>query len=178
MNSTKTGLKLAVFAIVLLAVLEEGLFYRDFMNQSGNETVYSDNDVNDFEIGQGEYLLVDTMIMDLGTHRINTKQETVIQQFAEKNGEYYLKVKNETTSESYADIPVLGYDNYHAYDTKTNQEFEIRHVDTSCRVRVMIPAGYRGKIEIRYQEPATWKICEVISITSVVIIMLSIIKVK
>lgn len=177
-NSRVIGIMMVVFTIILLAVLEEGLFYRDFMNQSENETVYSDNDVNDFEIGQGEYLLANTMLMDLGTHRINTKPQTVLQNFTEKNGRYYLSVKNEAVSESYADIPVLAYDNYHAYDTKTKQEFEIQHIDTSCRIRVMIPARYDGEIEISYQEPARWKVCEMISITSAAIVMLVVIKVK
>lgn len=171
-NCGKKVIKMTVCIVVLLVLMEEGLFYKEFIDQSKNETFYAANDVNDFEIGQGEYLLSNTMIMDLGTHKVNTNPETVVRQFTEDNGHYCLNVKNKAEIMGYADIPVLAYEHYYAHDVSTKREIKIQHLDASCRIRLVLPPEYDGAIEVKFKEPLIWRICETISFLSVVGIVL------
>jgi hypothetical protein len=40
---------------------------------------------------------------------------------------------------------------------------------SEARIKLAIPAGYEGRIRIYYKEPISWRICEVISLVSLLI---------
>ncbi|MDE7476777.1 MAG: hypothetical protein K2M91_02315, partial [Lachnospiraceae bacterium] len=67
------------------------------------------------------------------------------------------------------EIPLMNYDNYHAYDMETGNEMGIMN-GTDNRVSIAVPARFDGSIRVVYQFPLIWKIAYAISAVSVLLI--------
>ena len=74
---------------------------------------------------------------------------------------YGMQVTNSSGSDGFVEPPMLGYKGYHAYSGMG--ELPIGESETN-RLRVAVPAGFDGTIDIEYKEPVLWRLCEIISI--------------
>ncbi len=66
-------------------------------------------------------------------------------------------------------LPILCYDNYHAYD-ENGTELEISK-DEHNRISVAVPAGYTGQISVIYRYPFIWKVAIFVSATTIILMV-------
>jgi len=91
--------------------------------------------------------------------------------YKKERGSSFVTCQNNTTSETYVDIPVFCYKGYKAKDVQTKEELLIVPGEQN-RIRVIIPAGYNGTIKIRFCEPWYWRVSELISVIGVIMIFI------
>lgn len=72
---------------------------------------------------------------------------------------------NESIAEGYVDVPLFYYPCYKAKDAETGEEFSLTYGE-NARIRVMLPAGYQGRVMLSVSERKLWRITEVISVLS------------
>ncbi len=71
----------------------------------------------------------------------------------------------------YLEVPLLYYPGYRAYNGAGDSLEIVR--GNNNRIRVMLPEGYEGTVGIRFQEPVSWRIAEIISVLAAVLILIS-----
>jgi len=69
-----------------------------------------------------------------------------------------------TDGKTYVEYPIFNYPYYRATDSEGN-ELTIETGD-NCRIRVLIPDNFQSEIHIEFQEPALWRVAELISLIS------------
>ncbi len=81
---------------------------------------------------------------------------------------------NEYDRESYIDFPLLCYKGYQA-TTDTGEKLVITKGD-NYQVRVILPAGFEGDVEIQFVSPFYWRIAELITMLAIVWIGICVIR--
>ena len=77
------------------------------------------------------------------------------------HGKVTFVCNNIDSEQQLVQIPILNYDNYHAY-TEDGTELSIQN-GTNNRLSIMVPSGYNGLIKVIYEIPLMWTISYFIS---------------
>lgn len=72
---------------------------------------------------------------------------------------------------AYVEVPLFCYKGYVAYDQNSKEHFRLEHGDAN-RIRVYLPDGYEGDIRGKFEEPALWRVSEIISILAILLLVL------
>lgn len=165
--SVVKGKKLAVIGssiLVAVSLLSTGLFYMQFGDHVEPIRIYSANETNTMEIGCDEYMLVGTDKTQFNYRGINANYQVMtISEYEYKNGVTSFLCSNTDVNAAFVEIPLLHYDNYHAYDESSGIELEIQ-TGSNNRVGIIVPPSYSGKICVAYRMPVLWRVAEMISI--------------
>lgn len=70
--------------------------------------------------------------------------------------------------EGYVDVPLFFYPCYRAKDRESGQMLPLTYGE-NARIRIILPAGYQGTIELKVSERKLWRAAELISIFSVLL---------
>lgn len=90
----------------------------------------------------------------------------MLDRYGVEGGDYMVTVRD-AGEDALVEIPRYRYDNYHAYDQESGEEFALQTSDSQT-VMVEIPAAYEGTVVLRYVPPVLWRIAEIISLLSAV----------
>ena len=82
--------------------------------------------------------------------------------FSQKGITAVIRCTNTSGAESYIELPLLYYEQYHAHDRDGN-ELAVTP-GTINLVRVAVPAGFDGTITVSYDYPVSWILSEVLSL--------------
>lgn len=163
--STYKGKKIMCIAggsMIAATIMCIGLFYMEFGNSNGTITVYSVPDKGGYT-GFGEYMLEETREGDYNWRNIDTDYSAVgISDYTYKDGVTNFNCINVSDVEQNIIVPLIKYDNYHAYDAN-NKELELTMGDNN-RLGVIVPANYSGSVMIEYVIPTVWKVSYIISV--------------
>lgn len=160
--------------LCLIAVLTNSFYMAEFTNGIGIERVYGDADV-DKAVSSGEYILSDTIEGNLRWRKINADADFVtVSDYQYEGGVTTFDCVNTADTEMAVEIPLMNYDNYHAYDTVTGERLGIMN-GTDNRVSLAVPAGFNSSIKVVYQFPLLWKLSYVVSALSVILIVVVVI---
>lgn len=158
-------LQSGISAILVFAVISASYFMTDYMQQ--NEKIYycDEQDVNNGEIGTGEYLLQGA---EFGyDEEVSGSEGVAVTSFGREKDIFVVECVNLSEEEQYVDIPVLNYPNYIAEDSAGETIYRI-DAGEKGRIRVCIPGYYQGKICVKYCSPWYWRISEIVSALSVI----------
>ena len=123
--------------------------------------IYSTDALNTCDLGWNEYMLGNSI--ELGAKKCSEAEEGLnVGEVQYNKGTYQIYCTNLSKTEKYVSIPVLAYDNYHAY-TVDGKELYIEE-DMYGRIRFSVPGEYDGEVYIKYEEPISWRISEIISL--------------
>lgn len=168
---SSTKCHIVMLLIVSSTVLTEGHFMMEFVNNLDWAHVYSESDVGTMGVMGAEYLLQGTNIEGYKNRNILSGENIDSIEFSYvKNGEYVLICKNRSGEDSYIDVPIHFYDNYHAY-TSDNEELLLVLGENNV-IRINIPGNFDGVIYIQYRVPVLWRVCEIISCSTVFALIL------
>lgn len=165
-NSSRTIKGGTIFILVFLNIVSISYYYYDFSYNSDSFEILSEESRNIIHIGNKEYLLTGTDVQQLYRRKIDTDENIHVAELEKENGQYVFEVKNDSDCVKNITVPVLHYDNYRAYDSNTNARLEISTGENNC-IAVEIPPGYEGKVMVQYHPRIIWRICEVISLLTV-----------
>ena len=80
-----------------------------------------------------------------------------------------LQCANEGGTDSYVELPMLLYKVYRAVCVETGQEMELCAGDNNV-IRVMIPGGFEGNIQVDFVSPVYWRLSELVSVLAVMVL--------
>lgn len=80
-----------------------------------------------------------------------------------EKGTTFVEVSNNTQQEATLKVPILYYVGYKARDVQAGTGMDIKAGEDGF-LDVAIPAGYTGEVGIYYSEPIMWRVCELVSL--------------
>lgn len=80
---------------------------------------------------------------------------------------FKVDVTDKTKKEAYIELPLIPYKGYKAQTQKGNL---IITQGINSRMRVMVPAGFKGSIHVYFEEPWYWRTAEIISLMTLMVI--------
>lgn len=91
-----------------------------------NRNIYI-NDLEQFTIASGEYMLVNTdwSLLDLDVRKIKTNNENLKVKFLDKGSISYIKFENNDLNDTYIDVPKIIYKGYIAKSKSNNRRYNI-----------------------------------------------------
>lgn len=137
-------------------LLNAGLFYMQYGNDMHTTTMYGIVDRNDY-ITSGEYLPAGTDSDSMNWRRIAADADVTVREYDYTDGVTTFWCSNPSEEDKAVGIPLLKYDNYHAYALTDGQELEIVNGDNNCAAVVVGP-HYEGTVQVRYEIPLSWKL--------------------
>ena len=156
--------------IVFLNVISISYYYQDFSHNSDSFEILSEQNRNVMQTGNQEYLLSGTDVQQLTSRKIGTNDSIWARELKKEKGKYIFEVKNGSDCVKNITLPVLHYDNYRVYDSNTGEMIETRTGENNC-IAVEIPPGYEGKVMVQYHPRAIWRICEIVSVATVILLI-------
>ncbi len=113
---------------------------------------------------------------DLVSREIDVSSEDISATISkEKIPTWEIYFTNSSEIEGWIEPPILSFKGYHAY--YEGQELEVSSGD-NFRLRVEIPLDSEGVITIRFKEPFVWRLGEIISLITWIMILMYMFKVK
>ena len=154
---------------ILGTLFISGYWMNDFMNSSEMLFRKYTYEVSDRAVGQGEYMPDDIdsdMFEDLSLWH---NENVAIDSMNRTNSKITINCTNISNQEQYIDVPFIYYRDYVAKDVGTREKLQTV-VGEGKRVRVIIPEGYTGSFEVGFVSPWYWRLCEVISLGTFIIL--------
>ena len=141
-------------------------------NNTGVEK-YTASDINiDHEIMGGEYIPSYDCWTITRKSNIQVEDGIEINDVERRNGDYLFAVSNQSDKNSEVILPLFDYGNYHSESTEN--VYIPMGTDKYRRITLTIPAGYSGKIRVYYREPFYWRVCEIVSLTCLLLVLVSV----
>lgn len=138
--------------------------------------IYNEEGMGFGFISDGEFLLEGTDTSVLTFAKSASPGENVSVTSYEKD---YLVVTlectNTGTDDSYVDIPLTYYRDYGTEDLDTGESLETVAGDNNT-VRVLLPAGYSGRLEVRFRSPWYWRAAEAVSAAAILFVLWNILR--
>ena len=169
-----------VGSIIMATVLSGNYYINDYMKGINKMYVQDEFDIQ-LKGGQaasgGEYFPVNFEEEILDDISIWVKEEIQVTMVERYKDVLAIQCYNTTDTEQYIDVPIIYYRDYMAKDMNSGNSLKIEEGEYG-RLRVVLPAGYQGDVHIRYDAPWYWRIYESISLISVVLPVVMIMKGK
>ncbi len=160
-----------MIAVMFVGITTSSMYLLDYVkaNQDYFE-LYNEESMGFGYISGAEYLIEGTDYELLSYADVQTSDGIEVFHY-EKNGlKAQLHCHNTADEDGYADIPMMMYKGYQAYDSQTGQDMQLSAGNNNV-IRVAIPASYDGMICIRFISPIYWRISELISGATIVLLL-------
>lgn len=103
-------------------------------------------------------------------NKINTSENVSFSDYQKKDTKATVYCNNNNDEDGYIELPLLYYKQYQAKDFEGNR-LQVSP-GYSSMVKVSLPANYQGIITIDFVPPIFWRICEIISLISMIAIVI------
>ncbi len=172
-ESHRRSAALAMAAAAVLGVTSSGMYLSDSANAGQNYLeLYNEEGMGFGYISGAEYLIEGTDENRLTFSGPAAGSGTEILSYAGGALRAELECVNYTRDNSFVDLPFLLYKGYRAMDADTGHSLSLCAGDNQT-VRVILPPYYAGTLNVRFVSPLYWRISEVISLASLLILLLS-----
>ena len=121
-------------------------------------------------VAGGEYVLLDTDVEALKAGTYAADAGTTISGCSKKYCNVTVICSNAGAAEGYVEVPLLYYKGYQAAVLGTGQQLTITPGDNNV-LRVSVPAGFNGTIQIGFHTLWYWRIAELISLAALVFLV-------
>lgn len=159
-----------LLSVGFLTLLSADYFLQDYEKKSepGYTTAY---EIDSWWLGCAEYMPTGTDETTFYGDGLQGGEGLSIEGFERAQGRVRVCCENAADREISLDVPVLYYKGYAARDVDTGQRLDVLPAG-NMRVRVMVPAGYRGTFDVRFESPWYWRAGEVISCMTAILLIL------
>ena len=148
-------------------LLITSLFYMNQISlEAGSLVLYDEKGMGTGYLSGAEYLPYGTQESLLTYHAPYAGEGVTIKDYEKKYLDISFAAQNVAAEESYADVALLNYKGYQATVVQSGERLPITPGDNNC-VRVLLPAGFEGKVSICFVEPWYWRVAEVVSMFSI-----------
>lgn len=165
--------RLLLFGVICgMIFLPAGYQIGRIIDESPAAGYYSGDVLGKNGLGSREYLPIETNL-DMISFRWPEASANVAVEARDKETDSLraqVSCSNFSGQAGYVDVPLLHYKGYVAEDMETGERLEVVNNGTGS-VRVMVPQGYRGRLEVRFQEPWYWRAAELVSLATLAVLL-------
>ncbi|MGN1146555.1 MAG: hypothetical protein ACI4R5_08900 [Acetatifactor sp.] len=162
---------LVAVTVAVVCVITSGLYLVDFVTEGWNEVIlYNEEGMGFGFISDGEYLIEGTDAGKLTYAGALVGEGVTVTDYEKEYLRVSVNCANTGGRDSYVELPLLFYKGYRAVDCNTGGELAVCAGDNNV-VRVPVPAGFAGNIEVKFVSPLYWRISELVSAGSIVILL-------
>lgn len=164
--SEKKQLAAGFFAAVMIAVtLSQSFFLLDDVNQMKEHSELRNAEALGSSILSGaEYLLVDTKVEDLHFQRVDCSEKVYCTAYQKNGLTVRFTCENQADQEGYLEPTLQYYLGYEAVDDATGQKMQLAD-GSNHTLRVLLPAGYKGGVTVRFTGMWYWRAADLLSLT-------------
>lgn len=160
--------------IIMIVLLQGSIQAGEILNkQEANrfydeEAIYAKEGGINNAVGYGvEYLPLATDVYTLD-QKVILGESVTIGNYMKKFNQIDFSVACDGLA-SYVEVPLVYYTGYSAQDDK-GQQLDISR-GTNGKIKIGIPKNYTGSIHVVFREPIVWRICEIISLISILMLV-------
>ena len=158
-----------LFIIIGAAVLSSGYTMLTFMRDGDLQECYEQRDAP-YYVSGGEYLPSDIKFSENAFHSLAPLAANVeITAYEKKYNRIVVDCENLMEEENILQVPILLYRGYYAGDADTKEEFSLIRTENGM-TGIGLPGGYKGKVCMEFREPFLWRISEMISIITILLL--------
>ena len=156
--------------VMLVGLTTSTLFMCDYVYQNVTTfSVYNEEGMGSGFVSDGEYLMEGTPAAQLEYEVPVYPGDVVLHQYDKQYLQVYMECENlSEKQESYIDIPILNYRDYRAV-TSSGENLSIVN-NEKMQIRVVLPAGFHGTVEVGFVSPVYWRISELLSLCAVLLL--------
>lgn len=160
---------LLIFLITLFISADQSLEYLYKVLYNGPIKVYyDDNSLNSNDLVGYEYLYENTDYHIIQQTNFITSEDVSYEDVQRTANRFYIKGIN-TGNNPKLELPLYYYPGYVAKaDDGTKLTIDR---GTNNRLRILFDPGFTGNVYVRYSEPILWRLCEVISLLSMIAVV-------
>ena len=160
-----------LYGIVMVsAVLSSGYFLSDRMNDNHTFYIQNADDLDNFRIMGGEYMPEGAAVKRSASREVVPGGEIAIKSVERRYHRFHILLNVPGSETAYLELPLLFYRGYAAKcEDGTWCKVE---AGESGKVRLYVPGGYSGAVDVFYQEAWYWRAAELISAGSILWLML------
>lgn len=161
--------------VFVLTIVTAAYLLYDRLNTSNAVYVYDEAAMAGWGSGSlDEYLLAEAEPKQLTVHKALSTENITIESYEKKYTNISMIVSENAQTEGQVYVPLLGYPGYRAAD-KDGNDFTLAKT-LSGMLTVIVPAGYKGSIEIYFAGFWYWRAAEIISLAFLVLFVYYVIK--
>lgn len=171
-GSKKYGFILWPMTLVVVCVttlISMGWYYYSFLSEGVPYRVYDTYELPSMQIYTAEYLPEGSKLEYFHEMRYAVSPNLMLSDIQKEGTKIHCYVDN-SSEEGYIEVPLINYKGYVAKDVNNDAPLKIVNGYNNC-IRVEIPAGYSGAVEICFQQPVYWIIAEIITAISVIVLI-------
>lgn len=159
----KKSLCYLVVVCALVGIATSGIYLLDHMCRDKTYLhVYNEEGMGFGYISGAEYLPEKTE-QDLLEYTEPVESEGVsILDYSKRYLNVQMECMNTSEADGYVELPLLYYTGYHAYEQETKKELLIEGGHNQL-IRVWIPSGFAGEVEVEFVVPLHWRIAELVT---------------
>lgn len=160
------GATVITASFLSLLIVSTGWYFYEFAYMNGPYRVYDTYELNSMAMYSCEYLPTGTDPDKIIAGRVNTSDGTTISDY-QKNGTTI--TCNVTTGAGGGTIEFpLNYYKYYQCESLSDAALLPTEPGTNCMVKVSLPKDYSGTIRVSFHEPLLWRVCEVLSLLTII----------
>lgn len=172
-KSVKPGIiNTMLLLLFFTTILYSGFFFYQYTSTAEEVSWNSDSNRSAMWVQGGEYYLKGTDVVAIDDTTVKTEDNyCVVIAYQNSKGKRLLTVKNLKQEDTQVTIPVFHYDYYVAKETETGTFLPVSTGENN-KVVLTIPGEYAGTIEISYHPPVLWRVAELVSVLSWILVIL------
>ena len=163
----------AVLCVVGIVTVASSVYHgNSILVNYGPIYLYEEENMGTHSVGNGEYVLEEAEIFDIHYHGPVAEEGVDWSQYEKQGTHISIKLNNTTEELRYVELPLMGYK---GYKIKAQGTEDIPYITEATGahgdLRVAVPAGFKGKIEVFYDGNIAFHIAEIVSLVTVLILI-------
>lgn len=167
-----------VYSLIFISFWQGISYMSDVLNEASVDRIFQLGNLSTMDVEGGEYLPIEhgstinpNEYIKAYVDQLTYDEETIsISEWHRDKGDVLVSLVNLTEQTQKVEVPLIDYKGYHAY-TENGEELVISP-GTSYRISVSVPADYSGTVRIGFREPWYWRMCELISLSTLLSLIL------
>lgn len=163
---------LPLYTIFFALIISVGAYNNSILfeaNEEGDYYCYNADDLNIKRFDAGEYLPESTVGSQLEEGKIFKTNNIILREYSKEGLSIECNVFADELG-GYIEVPLLYYKGYKVIDTNTNLNLDFVNGNNNV-IRIILPANYSGNIKIFFEEPIYWRIAEIVTYCSIIILV-------
>ena len=163
LDASKKYVQLGMLFLVLVGItISSGSFVKSLLQDAGTMQIYDETCMGNGYISGGEYILLGTDLNSLTYDDYKIPDGVEKKSSYLENGKLTLELTNRNETAQKVQVPLLYYPGYVAKGYSETNSMDVTQklavLQEEQKVAVEIPAGFTGKVVVRFQEPLRWRL--------------------
>lgn len=164
---SKVALGIAAAVTIMSAVYHVNSIVYEF----GPVWLYNEENMGTVGVVNGEYLLEGNTDRDYYFHKPVAEDGLLWSEYEKRGTDVVITLDNTTGEERYLEVPLIGYKGYAVKELDSVEEqaekpFVAEERGTHGDLRLAVPPGYQGSVQVFYQGFAIFHVAEAVSLVS------------